>query len=138
MAGLNDEDSKNTSHKSGLLQEFLVQINISTRHGHISDATREKITAKLEKLSRLFERLTAIEVTLDVEHEDDPHVELKVSAEHKHDFVATDRGGTLMASLDNCMHKLEQQLRKYKEKVLDRHRTPGNRQVEGAAESESQ
>jgi ribosome-associated translation inhibitor RaiA len=28
------------------------------------------------------------------------------------------------------MHKLEQQLRKYKEKVLDRHRTPGARVVE--------
>ncbi len=36
-----------------------------------------------------------------------------------------------MASLDNCIHKLEQQLRKYKEKVLDRHRTPG-RQAETA------
>jgi putative sigma-54 modulation protein len=114
------------------LQEFLVQINISTRHGHISEATREKIQAKLEKLSRLFERLTAIELTLDLEHEEDPLLDLRVSAEHKHDFVATDRGGTLMASLDNCIHKLEQQLRKYKEKVLDRHRLPGNRQAEGA------
>ena len=109
-----------------------MQINISTRHGHISEATREKIKAKLEKLSRLFERLTAIELTIDLEHEDDPNLDLKVSAEHKHDFVATDRGGTLWASLDNCMHKLEQQLRKYKEKVLDRHRVPGNRQAEGA------
>lgn len=114
-----------------------MQINISTRHGQISDATREKITAKLEKMSRLFERLTAIELTLDLDHEDDPHVDLRVSAEHKHDFVATDRGGTLMASLDNCIHKLEQQLRKYKEKVLDRHRIPGNRQAEGIVEPES-
>jgi putative sigma-54 modulation protein len=114
-----------------------VQINISTRHGHVSDATRAKITAKLEKLSRLFERLTAIELTIDLEHEDDPQVDLKVSAEHKHDFVATDRAGSLMASLDNSIHKLEQQLRKYKEKVLDRHRVPGNRQAEGAAEPDA-
>lgn len=115
-----------------------MQINISTRHGHISEATRDKITAKLEKLSRLFERLTAIELTVDLEHEDDPLLDLKVSAEHKHDFVATDRGGTLMASLDNCIHKLEQQLRKYKEKVLDRHRVAGNRQAEGANQGEAE
>lgn len=114
-----------------------MQINISTRHGHLSEATRAKITAKLEKLSRLFERLTAIELTVDLEHAEDPEVDLKVSAEHKHDFVATDRSGNLMASLDNAVHKLEQQLRKYKEKVLDRHRTGGNRQVESAAEPES-
>ena len=114
-----------------------MQINISTRHGHVSEATRDKITAKLEKLSRLFERLTAIELTIDLEHEDDPTVDLKVSAEHKHDFVATDRSGSLMASLDNAIHKLEQQLRKYKEKVLDRHRTPGIRQAESAAEPDS-
>ncbi len=54
-----------------------MQINISTRHGHISEATREKITAKLEKLSRLFERLTAIELTVDLEHEEDPLMDLQ-------------------------------------------------------------
>ena len=32
-----------------------MQINISTRHGHLSDAVRAKMTAKLEKLARLFE-----------------------------------------------------------------------------------
>jgi putative sigma-54 modulation protein len=114
-----------------------VQIKISTRHGHLSEATRAKITAKLEKLSRLFERLTAIELTVDLEHSEDPEVDLKVSAEHKHDFVATDRSGNLMVSLDNATHKLEQQLRKYKEKVLDRHRTPGARQAEDVARPES-
>ena len=49
-----------------------MQINISARHGHLSDATRDKITAKVEKLARLFERLSAIEVTVDLEHEQNP------------------------------------------------------------------
>jgi len=105
-----------------------VQIDISTRHGHLSDTTREKITAKVEKLARLFERLAAIEVIVDLEHEDSPGVDVKVSAEHKHDFVATEKAPTVMAALDAVIHKLEQQLRKYKEKVQDRHRTPGARQ----------
>jgi putative sigma-54 modulation protein len=101
-----------------------VQVNISARHGHLSDATREKITAKVEKLARLFERLLAIEVTIDLEHEQAPSVDIRVSAEHKHDFVATEQAANLMAAVDGVIHKLEQQLRKYKEKVQDHHRTP--------------
>jgi putative sigma-54 modulation protein len=107
-----------------------VQINISARHGHLSEKTRAKITPKMEKLSRLFERLTAIDLTVDLEHPDDPVVDLKVSAEHKHDFNATDQSGDLMTSIDNVIHKLEQQLRKYKEKVQERHRSGANKPAE--------
>ncbi len=100
-----------------------MQASISARHGHLSDATREKITAKVEKLARLFERLQAIEVTVDLEHEQTPTVDVRISAEHKHDFVATEQSANLMAALDGVIHKLEQQLRKYKEKVQERHRS---------------
>ena len=100
-----------------------MQVSISARHGHLSDATREKITAKVEKLARLFERLQAIEVTVDLEHEQTPTVDVRISAEHKHDFVATEQSANLMAALDGVIHKLEQQLRKYKEKVQERHRS---------------
>ena len=58
-----------------------MQINISTRHGHLSEATQEKIKVRLERLSRLFERLAAIELIIDLEHKDSPLVDLKVSAE---------------------------------------------------------
>ncbi len=101
-----------------------MQVTISTRHGHISEATREKVAAKLEKLSKFFERLMAIELTIDLEHKETPSLDLRVSAEHKHDFVASERGEELMAVLDGAIHKLEQQLRKYKEKVQDHHRAP--------------
>jgi putative sigma-54 modulation protein len=106
-----------------------VQINIATRHGHLSAATRSKITAKVQRLSRYFERLTAIEVTVDLEHETTPIVDLRVDAEHKHDFVATEQSGDLWRSLDGAVQKLEQQLRKYKEKVQGRARNPEAKQV---------
>jgi len=111
-----------------------VQIKISARHGHLSEATQAKISARVEKLTRYFERLTTIEVTVDLEHRDTPVVDLRVSAEHKHDFVATSQAGELMASLDTVIRKLEQQLRKYKEKLQDRHRNPGFRQQASADE----
>jgi putative sigma-54 modulation protein len=110
-----------------------VQIKISTRHGNISDATREKISEKVERLSRLFERLTSIEVMVDMERREEPVVDLKVSAEHKHDFVATAQTEDIMASIDQVIHKLEQQLRKYKEKVVDRHRGSGARESDEVA-----
>jgi putative sigma-54 modulation protein len=101
-----------------------VQISISARHGHLSDITRAKITAKVEKLARLFDRLQTIEVTIDLEHEETPTVDILVSAIGKHDFVATESGGSLMGAVDGTIHKLENQLRKYKEKAQDHHRTP--------------
>lgn len=107
-----------------------MQLNISTRHGSVSDATRAKITEKVEKLTRFFERLIAIEVTIDLERREAPIVDLKVSAEHKHDFVAETQGEDLMASLDVVVNKVEQQLRKYKQRIQDRHR--------GSAEVESE
>ncbi|MEI8372285.1 MAG: ribosome-associated translation inhibitor RaiA [Planctomycetota bacterium] len=107
-----------------------MQIKISARHGHLSDETQAKIREKLEKLPRFFERLTAIDVTVDLEHRDAPNVDLRVSAEHKHDFVAECRSLELMASIDDVVEKMEQQLRKYKQKVQDRHRGSGHRQIE--------
>ena len=107
-----------------------MQIKISARHGHLSDETQAKIKEKLEKLPRFYDRLTAIDVTVDLEHRDAPDVDLRVSAEHKHDFVAECRSMELMASIDDVVEKMEQQLRKYKQKVQDRHRGPGHRQTE--------
>ena len=112
-----------------------MQIQISMRHGHVSEATQEKIKAKVDRLSRYFERLTTIEVTLDLEHRESPSVDLRVSAEHKHDFVATSQAENVLAAIDIVVEKMEQQLRKYKERVQDRHRSAGGRQQEAPGES---
>ncbi len=107
-----------------------MQIQISTRHGHLNEKTQQRVQAKAEKLLRIFDRLTSIEVIFDLEDSDDPRVDMKVSAEHKHDFVAHDRSGSLMGSVDSVLHKMEQQLRKYKEKTQKRHRDPDARRRE--------
>lgn len=113
-----------------------MQIRISTRHGNVSEETQAKIQAKVEKLTRLFDRLTEISVTIDLEHREEPSVDLKVAAEHKHDFTATVRSGDLMGSVDQVIHKLEQQLRRYKEKIQDRHRNPNIRKLKPELDSE--
>ncbi|MGI9457088.1 MAG: ribosome hibernation-promoting factor, HPF/YfiA family [Aeoliella sp.] len=115
-----------------------MQVSLSTRHGHLSEASQEKIAAKAEKLLRIFERLTAIEVIVDLKEEHRPKVDLQVSAEHKHDFVASERAEELMVAVDAAVHKLEQQLRKYKEKVQARHRERDSRRVELDLQAESE
>jgi putative sigma-54 modulation protein len=115
-----------------------VQIQISTRHGQLREASQSKIAAKVEKLLRIFDRLTAIEVIVDLKDESNPRVDLKVAAEHKHDFVAHDQSDNLMGSVDEAIHKAEQQLRKYKEKVQERHRTNEPRRRETTMRPESE
>ena len=97
-----------------------MQINISTRHGNLRQGFQQKIIGKVEKLPRIFERLTVVDVTVDLEHEEVPRVEMRVSVEHNRDFIAINASSTVMAAVDGTIHKLEQQLRKHKEKLKGR------------------
>jgi putative sigma-54 modulation protein len=93
-----------------------VQIEISTRHGGLASDQHRYLHDKAEKLLKYFGRLMAIEVAVDhLKHAWE--VEILVSAEHKHDFVAREAGSTPEAAMDACVHKVEQQLRRYKERV---------------------
>jgi putative sigma-54 modulation protein len=93
-----------------------VQIDISTRHGELEREQQQYLHDKAEKLLKYFGRLMAIEVAVDqVKHLWE--VEILVSAEHKHDFVARESGTTPEVAMDLCVHKIEHQLRRYKDKV---------------------
>ncbi len=108
-----------------------MQIKISARHGHLSDATQAFIEEKAQKLTRLFERLTMIEITVDLKNEGQIWVEFLVKAEHKHNFVACESHADLLAAVDLVMNKLEMQVRRYKEKIQDHRRTPPTGEIEG-------
>ena len=112
-----------------------MQIKISARHGHLNEATQQFIRDKAQKLLHFFQRLTMIEVLVDLK-EDQKVVEFKVSAEHKHDFVARESNHDLLAAVDLVLDKLALQLRKYKEKIQDRRRTPSAGEVTGASAQE--
>jgi putative sigma-54 modulation protein len=113
-----------------------VEIKISARHGHLSEATQEFIREKAQKLLHIFQRLTIIEVTVDLKDDVNKVVEFVVAAEHKHDFVARETHTDVLAAVDLVMDKLEQQLRRYKEKIQDHRRRPSTGQVAGAPSPE--
>ena len=114
-----------------------MEIKISARHGHLSEETQRFIREKAQKLLRLFERLTMIAVTVDLKDDLNKVVEFLVSAEHKHDFVARETNADILAAVDLVMSKLEQQLRKYKEKIQDHRRRPALGDVAALSPKES-
>ena len=98
-----------------------MEIKLTSRHGSVHDDAREHIVSRAEKLLTYFERVTQIEVTVDFEH-DEAKVEILVDAEHKHNFVAKDEAQDVIAAFDSALHKMEHQIRKYKEKLQDHRR----------------
>ena len=100
-----------------------MQVEISCRHGSIKPEFQEYITRKSEKLLTYFERVTAIQVTLDFQG-DRVRIEILVDAEHKHDFVTHHESLTsqMGGCFEQALAKMEQQIRKYKEKVQDHRR----------------
>jgi putative sigma-54 modulation protein len=93
-----------------------VHIEITTRHGSLEPEQQSYLNDKAQKLLKYFGRLMAIEVEVD-RRKHDWLVEIFVSAEHKHDIVARETADTVEAAMDSCLHKAEQQLRRYKERV---------------------
>jgi len=108
-----------------------VQIKISVRHGQMNDATQQLLRDKAGKLLHYFERLTMIEITVDLQ-KDAKLVEFVVQAEHKHDFVARESHAELLTAVDMALAKLEAQIRRYKEKIQDHRRNPSTGEVAGA------
>lgn len=111
-----------------------MQVKISVRHGHLSEANQAIIREKALKLLNVFDRITMIEVTVDVKksEEDKATVEFLVQAEHKHDFVAQDVHHDVLAAADLALHKIQGQIRRYKEKIQDHRRKPSTGEVAGA------
>ena len=113
-----------------------MQVKISARHGHLSEATQEFIRDKAEKLLHYFGRLTMIQVTVDLKNEQQKMVEFVVSAEHKQSIVAHERHTDVHAAVNLVVDKLERQLSRYKEKIQDHRRDPSAGEVAGAPGSE--
>ena len=100
-----------------------MQLSISGHHIDLSDALRDYVTAKVRKLERHYDHITNLHVVLSVEKLDQraeatAHVS---GAELFADAVADD----LYAAIDMLLDKLDRQVIKHKEKVIERHHGRG-------------
>jgi len=110
-----------------------MQVNVSARHGSLQPGDQELIVEKSEKLRRLYDRINAIEVTVDLAQSDKPVVEIKASAEQADNPIATGQATTVISAFDIAVNKVEQQLRRLKEKKkIAGHRAKGHKHMEAA------
>ena len=115
-----------------------MQVEVTCRHGDMSDLARAHCVEKSNKLLTFFERVTAIQVTVDFEH-GKAGVEILVDAEHKHNFVSHAEADDIVSAYDSAFHKMEQQLKKYKQKIQDHRRdVPLNEAFPGPEEESAE
>ena len=100
-----------------------MQVTVTGRHMGVSDALREYCGEKAERLPRFFDRIQAIEFVL--EGKDGIHVvEIIVHSPGVQPFVATERHEDAYAAVDLLIDKIEEQLRRYKERHRNRKHPP--------------
>lgn len=109
-------------HRLNTLWGRRVEIKVVAKNGQIPPSVSETIQQKVAKLPRFFERTTSIQVIADLQHAEQPRVEIKISAEERNDFFAADTGNNVLSALESVIEKIERQMRKHKEKLTDHHR----------------
>ena len=105
-----------------------MQVKIAARHGHLNEDVQMQLREKAEKLLHFFNRLTMIEVTVDLHKERDGslRVEIVATAEHDREFVARDDDAEVLAAFNRAAAHLKQQVTHYKEKIQDHRRDPSH------------
>jgi len=102
-----------------------MQITISGHHIDITDALRNYVHEKLERIERHFDRVTSAQVILSVE-------KLNQKAEANihvagNDIFADAVNPDMYAAIDALTDKLDRQIKKHKEKIMDKHRNDKQR-----------
>lgn len=100
-----------------------MQINITGHHIEITDALRDYVTEKMQKLTRHFDHVTNCHVILTVEKQDQK-AEATVHASGA-DLFAQHTSADMYASIDGLIDKLDRQIIKHKEKIGSHNKKSG-------------
>ncbi len=109
-----------------------MNITVNARHMDITDSIRQYVEQKAAKLERYFDRIQSIEVKIDIDG-GLPVAEVVVSAARSGQFVATHRAEDLYACIDKALHKVEEQIRRHKDRLRDRQGPTHEAQMEASA-----
>ncbi|MBS3764994.1 ribosome-associated translation inhibitor RaiA [Candidatus Bipolaricaulota bacterium] len=98
-----------------------MKVRIEERHMEQSDPLREYAINKAEDLERFFDGIISVEITMDVEKE---RRIVKVFAHliNKKIVKSSAESDDMYVSIDSAMDKIERQLKKYNEKLKDKHK----------------
>lgn len=106
-----------------------MNIVVKGRHMDVTDSIRQYVQTKADKLPKFYDDITSTEIILGMEA-DRAVAEIVVQAKRKNTFVATHRDEDMYACIDQCLHKISEQLRRHKDKVRDRQAPSRNEAAE--------
>lgn len=100
------------------IEESAMQLNISGHHVEVTPALKDYVTSKLTRLERHYSDITNAQVTLSVE-------KLRQIAEASlhirgREIVANAESEDLYAAIDMLTDKIDRQIIKHKEKLVER------------------
>lgn len=94
-----------------------MQISVTGHHIDVTEALKNYVVSKFEKLERHFDHVTDVHVILGVEkliQRAEATVQISGST-----LFAEDEHDDLYAAIDGLIDKLDRQIKKYKEKLQD-------------------
>ena len=113
-----------------------MKVKIEERHMEQSDPLREYAITKAENLRKFFDGIISVEVTMDVEKER-RMVTVFAHLINKKIVKASAESDDMYVSIDSAMDKLERQLKKFNEKLKDKHKGEIGSQAEEDSGSDS-
>ena len=118
-------DITQINSKGGWMYEILL---LAEKNITVSEGLRTAVEDKLGKLERYFTPDTEVVVTLSVEKE---RQKIEVTIPVKGNIIRSEQvSNDMYVSIDLVEEVIERQLRKYKNKIVDRKQAPGNFQQE--------
>ena len=100
-----------------------MQVSISGQHMDITDALKQHVGEKMDKIIRHFDHVTNAQVVLHVEKEEhlaEANIHTKGASIH-----ATGAANDMYAAIDDMISKVDRQVLKHKAKINDHHRADG-------------
>lgn len=110
-----------------------MEVFVRNTDGIVTDKDREYAKAKLGRLDRYFHQAQKVEMVHRTER-DLHHIEITVFADGL-TIRGEENDASLAAAIDRVHDKLEARLRKFKGRLIDRHRRNGNHVPKGLIET---
>lgn len=107
-----------------------MNLKITGHHVEVTDAIREYVSSKIDRVIRHFDNVTSINVILSVEKLKQK-AEVTLHVRGKDIFVESD-DADMYAAIDSMADKLDRQVLKYKQKIQDHGHDALKHQPQGA------
>lgn len=93
-----------------------VAIDVTCRHGNVSERMQQYAVEKAGKLPRFNDQISRIEIVVEGPHEA-PEVEMVIHIDNHEHLVARERSDHFNSAIDGLVAKMERQLVKAKERL---------------------